>query len=241
MQPLDFLFVIERKRNQMKNVFLLFALLLAVNIASAQDEITLEPFTKLLVKGNIKLVLVPADQISIDIERGEDHRIEIIQEDEELIIKHREILKYKSYRDFPIEITLAYQVLKQLDARAGARVKSNASISGIRLDIHLGSGAQLDADLQLEKVDVDVAEGARAELTGRVGRFTAIASSGARLKANDMSSEDSRILANTGAIAHVSAFKSLDAQANTGGAIFYQGNPEELMIQEELWGNVSQH
>ncbi len=204
----------------------------------AQENQALETFTKVLIKGNLEVDLVPGTQAALDIEKGEENRIEFFVKDDQLVVRHREMYKYKSYRDFPIKVTITYAELRKLDVRAGARVAAESSISAIRLDMHLGSGARFKGDIQAEKVDIDIAEGAMAELTGRVSRFTGIASTGANLCAFEMTAEDSRVRSTMGGMIQVSAFKSLDAKANMGGSIMYQGKPEQFVMVDDFGGTI---
>ena len=230
-----------KEKKTMKHLLLVLALFCGIQTTQAQKIINLESFQKILIKGNLEVKLIQGDQPSLRIERGEDHRVSYEFQNGQLIIKHSELFKYKSYRDFPIQVELTYSELNKIDVRAGAKVRANESIAGIRLDIHLGSGAQLKADIQTEKVDVDVAEGAVADLTGRVKRFTGIAASGGRMEAFDVDSEDTRVRANTGGVVEVTAFKSLDAQAHTGGEISYRGKPDQLVINDNLGGSVKRY
>jgi len=225
----------------MKQLFFALALVFNFHGPAAQQNINLEDFQKVLIKGNLEVKLIQGEEPGLSIERGEDHRVSYEFRGGELIIKHTELFKYKSYVDFPIQIELTYKELNSIDVRAGAKVRTNESISSTRLDIHLGSGAQFSADIQAEKVDVDVAEGAVIDLTGRVKRFTGIAASGGRMEAFYVDSEDTRVRANTGGIVQVSAFSSLDAKAHTGGEICYRGKPDQLVINDHLGGSVRRY
>jgi len=222
----------------MKQIFIVLALLCGVQTIQAQKNINLESFDRVLIKGNLKVKLIPGDQPGMIIERGEDHRVSYEFQGGQLIIKHTELFKYKSYTDFPIQVELTYSELRGLDVRAGAIVRADESITGIRLEVHLGSGAQLKAEIQTEKIDVDVAEGAVADLSGRVKRFTGVAASGGRMEAFEVDSEDTRVRAKTGGIVEITAHKSLDAQAHTGGNIMYRGQPDELVVNDNLGGSV---
>lgn len=223
--------------------YLLFALTLLCSFQSlkAQKNINLESFNQIQIKGNLEVTLISGEQPGMKIERGEDHRVSYEYKGGQLIVKHTELFKYKSYRDFPIQIELTYAELRKIDVRAGAKVRAVESIAGTRLEIHLRSGAQLKADIQTEKVDVEVSEGAVADLSGRVNRFTGAAASGGRMEAFEIDSEDSRVRARTGGVVEVSAYKSLDAQANTGGHISYKGRPDQLVINDNLGGSVSRY
>ncbi len=222
----------------MKHLLFVFTLFFTLQTVKAQKSINLESFNQLMIKGNLEVKLVKGDQPNLIIERGEDHRVSYEFKGGQLVISHSELFKYKSYRDFPIQVELTYSDLRAIDIRAGAKVRSEGSFTGTRLDIHVGSGGQLKADIQTEKVDVDVAEGSVADLTGRVKRFTGVAASGGRMEAFDVASEDSRVRAKTGGVVQVTAFKSLEAQAHTGGDISYKGRPDQLVVNDNLGGSV---
>jgi len=190
------------------------------------------------VRGNIELILVASSANSISIEPGEDHRIDFAVVNNILKVKHRELFKFRSYEDWPIKITVQYSDLRKIKALAGAHISANESISGIRCDLDFGSGATGNLDLQVDKTDIRVGEGAELEVSGRVKRMTGLAATGGALEAFDLDCEDAAFKATTGGEACVTAHESMDAKANTGGCIIYKGDPEQVVITDNLGGTV---
>lgn len=223
----------------MKTYLFLFALLLSTAFTTnAQDASTSYDFDELYIKGNLEITLTPGTESAVIIEPGEHHRVKIEQEGDELTVRHRDLFRYKSYREFPIKIEIVYEELDFISVAAGARVSADESISGLRVDLKLRSGARAELDLQAAKSDVDVAEGAEIMLTGKVGQFTGVAATGGQMEAQELISERCKIRANTGGTARVVAKEYLDAAAHTGGSIFYGGSPAEVVTSDNLGGTI---
>jgi len=240
VQPFGSSCVYKRKKYQMKTYLLLFVLAsFGANLSQAQELISFTDFSEIQVKGNLEVTLVPGTATGVIVERGESDKVRIEVQGDRLTIRHTELFRYKSYREFPVKVEVVYSELKEIVANAGARVGADQSLTGTRIDLRLRSGARASLDFQTEKSDIDVAEGAVAAMTGRVQRLTGSASTGGSLQAGDLISERCKMRANTGGSARVQAQESLDAAAHTGGSIYYSGSPEEVVIKDDLGGSVS--
>lgn len=223
----------------MKTYIFLFALLFSCSfLTTAQQSIPFSDIEELYIKGNLEVTLTPGTESAVIVEAGESDKVKIIQEGDELTVRHKDLFRYKSYREFPIKVEIVYQDLDFISIAAGAQVRSAESVAGLRVDFKLRSGARAWLDLQTAKSDVDVAEGAIALMTGRVGQFTGIAATGGQLEAQELISERCKIRANTGGTARVVAKEYLDAQAHTGGTVIYGGSPLEVTTDDILGGTI---
>jgi len=218
--------------------FLISCLLFAAMGLTAQENINFSDFEVLHIKGNLEVTLTPGDQTGVIIEPGEDRKVKLIQEGDRLTVRHAELFRYKSYREFPIKVEIIYKELDELSIAAGAGVTGTQSISNIRVDVKLRSGARAKLDIQADKCDLDVAEGAEGLFTGRVRQVTGMASTGGQLGAHKLVAERCKMRANTGGCARVQAKEFLDAMAHTGGTIIYGGQPAELVTNDGLGGNI---
>ena len=213
-------------------------LLFAVIGLSAQENLNFADFEVLHIKGNLEVILTPGEQTGVIIEAGEDRKVKITQEGDRLTVRHAELFRYKSYREFPIKVEIIYNELDELSIAAGARVTGTQSISNIRVDVKLRSGARATLDLQADKADLDVAEGAQGMFSGRVRQVTGVAATGGQLGADELISERCKMRANTGGCARIQAREFLDAMAHTGGTIIYSGKPTELVMNDGLGGSI---
>ncbi len=223
----------------MKTYLFLFSFLIAASLSiTAQETISFTDFDELVIKGNLEVILTPGTETGVIIERGEDKSVRIEQQGKKLTVRHADLYRYKSYREFPVKVEIIYNELDMISAMAGTKLSAIESLTGIRVDLKLRSGAQAKLDLQAEKSDVNVGEGAVATLTGRVSQFTGIASTGGQLEAQDLISERCKIRANTGGMASIQAKEYLDAAAHTGGTICYRGAPSEVVCNDNLGGSI---
>ena len=223
----------------MKTYTVIVSLLFVALVARAQDLIPFSHIEALHIKGNLEVVLTPGEQTGVIIEAGEDRKVKLIQEGDRLTVRHADLFRYKSYREFPVRVEVIYKDLEELSIAAGAHVSAEQSIRNLRVDVKLRSGARAKLELQTDKSDLDVGEGAMGTFTGHVRQLTGVAATGGQLNAEELISDRCKMRANTGGCARIQAREYLDAAAHTGGAIYYSGKPTELLLRDELGGTVA--
>lgn len=199
----------------------------------------LEAFDEVAVKGNIRLILKAGDIEKLEVEDRDDE-ISASVDGGILRIKHRKLLNYKSYEGRAIDVYVYYVTLRKIRAEAGARVKCSEVITTAVLDLDFFSGAQASLDIKAEEVKTTVGQGAELELEGDVMELHAKANSGGQLEALRLRTQRVYVKASTGGEAEVYAEKYIEAEASTGGAVRYKGDPEKEKLDDHLWGDIDE-
>ncbi len=221
--------------------YLLLALaFVSVSTAYSQDTRSVEPFDKLVVSGKLDVVL----------ERGTQERVIIestdVPEDKINLTRRGNTLRiglvdgWFTDRYERVRVRVQYTDLYMVRAAAGAHLRSNESITSDRLEVKATSGAEVTLDIATQTLEAGAAEGAILELTGTAETQFATANTGGEYDASDLQVTRTEVRANTGGKALVLALDELDATANTGGMIYYGGEPNHKYTKTNLAGEIRQ-
>ncbi len=197
----------------------------------------LDAFDAISITGNVKVLLHPGETESAEITAFG------IPEDKLTIRVSSGTLKLKLlnsifYKDDEVRVVINYKTLRSIKAQAGAIVRSDQTIESDKLDIVGNSGSNIKLDILVNALEATASEGAIVNLKGTTGRQNASASTGAQYEAEALESERAYVKAGTGGQAYISVSQLLEASANTGGTINYDGNPKERQIKTLLGGTV---
>lgn len=222
--------------------FLMTGLLFLTFTALAQDKETrkLNSFDAISVTGDIEVVLekgsqekaeifaegIPADKITIRVVRGE------------LVIK---LLNSIFYKGEHVKVTVTYDELRDISAIAGATIRADQTIKGDRLNIKVGSGANIALDIKANRLDAHAGEGGVLELTGSADTQDVTANTGGSYEGFKLDCKTTYVRSGTGGVAEVVATEELDASANTGGEIIYKGEPEKLQTKTVISGTIRKY
>jgi hypothetical protein len=214
----------------MKKIFLtafIFAGL--ISFTDAQTR-TLDKFSSVSVCGSITVDLRQGSSPKAEIEMIKGDLSDLILEvkDDELVIefKNKKMGNWSNNRKANIQLT--YTELDEIDACAGAAVRTDDVIKAESFDAEASSGASIKIDLKADDVDVSVSSGASVSIAGNTESLDVDASSGASYKGGDFEADDVDVSVSSGASAKVWAKKSLDAEASSGGSVKYKGDPSEM-------------
>jgi len=182
-------------------------------------SVAVSDFDQVRIWGNLKVVLMESDENQVNVEY-DLHKVDISVENGVLKLKRDKVLSPDSYDSQPIEVVIEYQRLNGLKVSAGARVKTARAIMGDHLKIEFVSGAQGKIEIEVNDLDLKTASGAELKLYGKAY------------------SQRTYVKSNTGGEAKVVATETLEANATTGGMIYYEGGAEMISIKDNLGGEV---
>jgi len=220
-----------------KKFLLLAVLAISLQTASAQIGRFVDPFDQVILTGDIKVTLQP----------GEEEKIEIttegIDEGKINVKVNRMTLRVSTVKsllvdDETIDITIIYKKLRGITAQAGALVESAVTLEGDKFEFDVSSGADAKFDVKANTIDVIASEGGMLILSGSAESQEVKVVTGGQYEGFDLECDYTFVKANTGAEAEVVARKALEATANTGGEIFYKGNPEKKEVSTFLAGEI---
>ncbi|MBC7920792.1 MAG: DUF2807 domain-containing protein [Ferruginibacter sp.] len=217
-----------------------------LGFAQPAREVPVGDFRKLTLQGNLRVELTGGDQAQVQVfgTPAELDEVTVSASGKELTLKTNYtdglFEKDQANRRRPIRVLITYVALTGLHTGRGAEVRFQSVVTADDLAVEVHSGSRLKMDVQATSLRLEVGEGGQANVSGRATVQKTTVSTGGELNAEDLESEVVNIRANTGAVAQVSASKSIDASAGTGGSIRYRGRPAKRAINTTLGGSVNQ-
>jgi len=221
----------------MKNVLLIFSILLASVSMLSANSISVDPFNEIRVWGNLKVILMESEDERVNVEHGLND-VDISVENGVLRVKRDKPLHIDSYDSPAIEVVIEYQKIYGLRAAAGAHVKNAQKIVGDQLWLEFVSGAQGKLVVEVNDLDIKTASGAELKLSGKTYSQRTKVATGGILRANNLLCQRTYIKSTTGGQAKIVATETIEAKATTGGMIDYEGDPERIEISDSLGGDV---
>jgi hypothetical protein len=223
----------------MKHLIIVIALL-ATFTMQAQDIRKVGPFDELVIKGKLEVYLEKGDTEQIIIEgMGDDEdELNISLQGRELKLS---LIDGWIKEDRRLRLRVQYLDLSKIRVLAGAILDSREILTGDRLEIKAGSGADVELKIEVNTLEASAIEGAQLELSGTADAQYVSTATGGQYDASQLSVDRTEVRANTGGEARVVANVALDATANTGGVIRYSGDPEEKYTKSNLAGEIRRY
>lgn len=215
-----------------KNIILAVLLLIGSFPLIAQS---LPPFDRLVVTGNISILLVEGERENLDIKNNAEG-LEFKVEGRHLKITAKDLIGYNKRPT--IKLIVTYTNIREIKARAGASVYGDQALEIEALNLRFSSGAVGELTVYTQTLSTSVSEGGSLELSGSTDFHETKAITGGSLVAYDLDCQEVRVKANTGGSAKVVAFASIDATAKMGGSISYKGNPKQIREKDGLSGTI---
>ena len=125
-----------------------------------------------------------------------------------------------------IQAFVTYKSINKLLGSSGASIKTTNSISGSTLLLDMSSGAQFKGDLKTTDLTINQSSGAISKVSGSATSVNADVSSGSIFTGSDLSSDNCKASASSGAVLKLGVSTKLTARASSGGVINYKGNPD---------------
>ena len=179
-------------------------------------------------QGDVTKVMVKADENLVD-------AIETRMEGDALKVTSTANIRSATVK----KVFITTPELSSLRTSSGSNVFSETVITSKNLDLSSSSGSNLKLEIKTGKVEASVSAGSNIKLEGMTDYFYGKASSGSNLKAENLSSKNSELKVSSGANIWIKVKEELQAQASSGGNIFYYGNPEFTDIEKSSGGNVT--
>lgn len=221
---------------------ILFAGIASLTYASTETR-SLDNFSRVSISSGIKAQLVKGNKNEITIE-AEDVDLDKIQTEvsnNRLKVKIEESWwKFNWGKRRKVSVVISYTSdLTAISASAGASVKSDNVIKGSELEFSSSSGASLSLEIDGSAVEADASSGAQLNLSGKAENLDVDVSSGAGFNGYELSCEEVRADASSGASAKVWASNKIKADASSGASVHYKGSPAFKDVNKSSGGSVS--
>ncbi|PMD99228.1 MULTISPECIES: head GIN domain-containing protein [Siphonobacter] len=230
----------------MKHLPLLVLGLLASYSGYAQQTKTvdLKSFSKVRILGCVTAELKKANDVSLKITTPgtlEESKITVETKNDELIIRQKwekEVFQKGDCRASNIRLELGYKEVESIYSGVGAEITVIDPIQTRDLDLQAATGSQIRLEADVRNLKAKAVQGAVLDLSGTASEQQVTVNTGGEVHAFNLTSEDAFVKANTGGVARITTTKRLDANAGTGGAVRYKGNPAKKNINSSLGGEV---
>src|SRR5579871_267252 len=128
------------------------------------------------------------------------------------------------------------KMLDELRASSGAHVDVDGTIQSGNLALDFSSGASFKGNVNVKGIKIDASSGAHSMISGTADEARASTSSGSRIDAGSLVTNECDADASSGGHIEVTVNKSFSASASSGGHIDYKGDASIKTINTSSGG-----
>jgi len=208
------------------------------SISTAQENVKRETgaFQTISEKGEIRLELYAADREYMEIPGDQSNAENVKTELKDGILEIE--LDNKPENSRKIKIRLYYSNIEEINASSRCLVVSADTIESTELKLEARSGAKMELKIRTENLDASATQGGLLVLYGKTTQQEVSVASGASYAAFGLESDECYISVATGGNAKIMASKKLDARATAKGYISYKGDPDRVLKDAKLGGEI---
>ncbi|MDM1397011.1 DUF2807 domain-containing protein [Myroides odoratimimus] len=213
----------------------LFIAVMASTISFAQKTKSIGDFSKVNVFDQISVTLVPGEEGKIEIEGDKEDYVNVVNKNGALKIKMNFV---NSFQGDDIKVKLYYNKLSEVVAGEGATIKGETPIKATTLTINAKTGGMINLNIDVDKAIVKSSAGSVITLEGKANVQDVLNSSGAKVKSQNLETNQTIVTVNAGGVAEVRATELVEAKVRAGGEIRVHGNPKTINEKNVLGGVI---
>ncbi|WP_289037032.1 head GIN domain-containing protein [uncultured Zobellia sp.] len=206
----------------------------------AQKENTkeLEKFTELKVYDRIVVSLVKSNQNKLVITGDDKDEVSISNKNGLLKIK----MEFDNFLDGnEAKATLYYtEELALLDANENAKIRSDETIKGDRVEIKTQEGGKIDLKINIKDLYTKSISGGEVTLTGSADKQEVMVNTGGKTYNKQLNTNETIVVVNAGGRADVKATDKVTAKVRAGGSIYIYGNPKSIEKDKVFGGKIKE-
>ncbi len=225
----------------MRKFVIIFALLALASVAFGQntEERSLRAFERITV----------GQAISVELEKGNSEKavVEVrgVDLDDVITEVRGSTLRIKMaegrYRNLDVRVRVTYKELSSVSVSSAADLYSRGIITADRFDIDVSSAGGVELQVDAQKMEIEASSSGHAEVSGKAGDVEISASSAGSIRAFDLEADEVYARANSAGSVKITAKRSIDARASSGGSIRYRGNPDKEYTGSSSGGSVRRY
>ena len=222
----------------MKNVFLLFALLIAIQ-AIGQEEVTqnLKEFTEVKGFDGLSINLIKSNVNKAIITGANTNKVAIANNDGVLKLRMQLGKIFSGYRTF---VDLYYtEKLIIIDVNEDARITSQEAIKQDILELKAQEGGELDVSVEVEQLLIKTVTGGVIKTTGTSDLQDVMINTGGVYEGKDLKTKFSTVNVNAGSRAEIYAIDYVKATVKAGGEVLVYGDPAKMEEKTVFGGKVT--
>lgn len=218
-----------------------FAILLFISsqaIAQKANTKSLEKFTELKVYDRIVVTLVKSNENKLVITGDDRDEVDISNKKGLLKIK----MEFGNFMDGDeAKGTLYYtEDLTLLDVNENAKIISEETFTGSKVDIKGQEGGIIDLNVSLDEAYVRSVSGSEITLTGSSNKQEISVNTGGKAYCKDLNTNDTEVTVMAGGRADVKASEEVIAKVKAGGSIYIYGNPKIVKKDKVFGGKIEE-
>lgn len=193
------------------------------------EDRAVSSFTKLEVRGDIKVNVSQGDTEKVQIEADENliDYIEIKQEGELLIIKTRDDFNLNATGDMRVSVTSPQ--FKSIHVSGACDIIGQTKIvSSEKLDLRVSGAGDIKMEVDAPSLEVDISGAGTVNLKGQTKDFDLGLSGAANAHCFDLLSENTKVGISGAGDAEVYASVKLDARVSGAGVVSYKGDATDV-------------
>ena len=137
------------------------------------------------------------------------------------------------------KVMITVEKLTHIKSYSGANIYSQNQLMSEDLELLASAGSNITLEINAGRLRAKCSAGSNLHLSGIAKESDLEVNSGANLKAEELKSVRCRMRASSGGNVYASVEEELDAEASSGGNIFYYGQPPSTEINSSSGGNVN--
>lgn len=220
-----------------KLVYLVIALSISVNVlAQRANTKKLEKFTEVKAYDRIVVDLVKSNENKLVITGDDQDEVDISNKNGLLKIK----MEFDNFMDGgEAKATLYYtETLVLLDANENAKITSDETLTGNRVEIKTQEGGHIDLKIDVADIYTKSVSGGEVSLTGQAKTQEVMVNTGGQVYNKALDTDETIVTVNAGGRADVKASEKVQAKVRAGGSIYIYGNPKDVERNKVFGGKI---
>ena len=201
-----------------------------------QQTRTIDNFTKIKSSHGLEVILVPDDTEFVIVE-ADNNLFDAIKTEvngsELRIFSDQQIRKARAKK-----VIVHYIKINDIRSSSGSHVKTAEVLKTKRLSTKASSGSHQNIEVNTSSINARCSSGSHMKLRGKSQTANFKASSGAHIKGSDFETDEGTADVSSGAHITFRILNSLDAEASSGGHIYYLGNPSITNVNKSSGGQI---
>ena len=214
----------------MKRILTAIAILVSTAaFAQTKQPRNVSGFTGISVATGIEAELTQGNEDAVSVSASDDKLLEGLKTEVingVLKIYYDSKMKNNNFKHRKIQVFVTYKSINKLSGSSGASIKTTNTINGAALSFDMSSGAQFSGDIKTTDLTIDQSSGAVSKVSGNATSVKADISSGSIFTGPDLTSDNCKVSASSGAVLKIGVTTKLTARASSGGVVNYKGSPE---------------
>lgn len=197
---------------------------------------SLEKFTQVKAYDRIVVTLVKSTENKIVISGDDQDEVSISNKNGLLKIR----MEFDNFMDGDeAEATLYYtETLTLIDANENAKIKSDETLKGERVEIKSQEGGKIDLKVDLADLYAKSISGGEVTLTGASKIQEVMVNTGGKIYNKELRTNNTTVVVNAGGRADVNASDNVKAKVRAGGSIYIYGNPKNIDRDKIFGGKI---